>query len=263
MSDYGKTGFSNFSAKDAEEVYSKLKTEAVTTSMLGLTMAVAAVLIINEIWKIYREAYQKENGIPDMRDFMNLIMKYVIYLAIITAMPFIVSLIEKLLTITETALLSAWGSKPDVGLKVLEKEAQLVSENIGSSAWSILKLDIIAIDALGTTILKPLLYYAIKHLYILALFSRYAYLLLLEIVAPLAIVCLISEKTQQYFYTWSKNMMVCYLLVPGFMLADSFGNAAHIGINEANRFTFIPMVMIFILKLALFKSISQKINNLI
>jgi hypothetical protein len=47
------------------------------------------------------------------------------------------------------------------------------------------------------------------------------------------------------------------------MLADSFGNAAHIGINEANRFTFIPMVMIFILKLALFKSISQKINNLI
>lgn len=263
MSDYSKTGFSNFSAKDAEEVYSKLKTEAVTTSMLGLTMAVAAVLIINEIWKIYREAYQKENGIPDMRDFMNLIMKYVIYLAIITAMPFIVSLIEKLLTIIETTLLSAWGSKPDVGLKVLEKEAQLVSENIGSSFWSILKLDIIAIDALGTAILKPLLYYAIKHLYIIALFSRYAYLLLLEIVAPLAIVCLISEKTQQYFYNWLKNMVVCYLLVPVFMLADSIGNLTHIGISEGSRYTFIPMIMILILKLYLFKFLPTKLNNLI
>lgn len=263
MIDYSKTGFSNFSAKDAEEVYSKLKTEAVTTSMLGLTMAVAAILIISEIWKIYREAYQKESGRPDMHDLMNLIMKYVMYLAIIIALPFVVSLIEKLLTITETALLSAWGSKPDVGLKVLKKESQLAFENLGSSAWSILRLDTIALDALCTTIVKPILYYAIKHLYILALFSRYAYLILLEIVAPLAIVCLISEKTQQYFYTWLRNMMVCYLLVPGFMLADCFGNAAHIGINENNRFTFIPMLMIFILKLSLFKSISQKITTLI
>jgi hypothetical protein len=268
MSDYSKTSFSDFSAKDAEEVYSKLKTEAVTTSMLGLTMAVAAVLIITEIWKIYREAYKNEHGKPDIRDLMNLIGKYVMYLAIITALPFIISIVEKLLTITETALLSAWGSKPDVGLKVLEKETQLAEENLFNWQFSLsdplnLNALFVGIDYALTAMLKPILYYAIKHLYIIALFGRYAYLLLLEIVAPLAIVCLISEKTQQHFYTWVKNMMVCYLLIPGFMLADSFGNAAHIGIAEGDRFTFIPMIMIFILKLALFKFISQKICNLI
>ncbi len=263
LNQYSTTSFSDFSAKDAEEVYSKLKTDAVTTSMIGLTTAVAAILIINEIWKIYQEAYKNEHGRPDMRNVMNLISKYVMYLAIIIALPFIISLVEKLLEITETTLLSSWGSKPDVGLKVLEKETQLVTENIGSSFWSIRRLDIIAFDALCTAILKPILYYAIKHLYIVALFIRYAYLILLEIVAPLAIVCLISEKTQQYFFNWLKNMMVCYLLIPGFMLADAFGNAAHIGIREGDRYTFIPMIMIFLLKLALFKNISQKITNLI
>ena len=265
MSKYNTTGFSGFSAKDAEEIYSKLKTEAVTTSMIGLTTAIAAVLIITEIWKIYREAYQKENGRPDMRDLMNLISKYVVFLAIITALPFIVNKIKKLLTMAETTLLSAWGSKPDVGLKVLEKESQLATENLiingmfdpFGTAVSI------AVDWLLTAIIKPILYYAVKHLYILALFGRYAYLLLLEIMAPLAIVCLISEKTQQYFYNWLKNMVVCYLLVPVFMLADSIGNLAHIGISEGSRYTLIPMIMILILKLYLFKFLPTKLNNLI
>ena len=203
-----------------------------------------------------------------MRDFMKLISKYMIFLGIISALPFIISLIEKLLTFGETALLSTWGDKPDIGFKVLEKETQLAEENLHRNLFGLtdplnLATLIVGIDYASTALIKPILYFLIKHLYIGALFGRYAYLILLEIVAPLAIVCLISEKTQQHFFTWFKHMIVCYLLIPAFMLADALSNCTYISLSDHDRYTFIPMIMVFILKLYLFAYVTKKLNNLL
>ena len=131
-----------------------------------------------------------------------------------------------------------------------------------SSISGILNL-LIGLDFISTGIVKPALCFCIKHLYILTAFGRYAYLLMLEIVAPIAIVCLLSEKTQQYFSNWVKNMKVCHLLVPGFMLADSFGNLVWKVLLETYQYTFIAMIMVFIIKLYLMNFIGRRIINLI
>ena len=63
-----------------------------------------------------------------------------------------------------------------------------------------------------------------KYTYTFFILGRYMWLLMLELVAPIAIVLCIHEATRSYFYTWIKNMIICYLLIPFFLLADAFSN---------------------------------------
>ena len=63
-----------------------------------------------------------------------------------------------------------------------------------------------------------------KYIYTFFILGRYMWLLMLELVAPIAISLCIHEGTRSYFYTWVKNMIVCYLLIPMFLLADKFSN---------------------------------------
>ena len=256
---------SNFNIDSLKNAYLSLKTEGVLSATLYLVMAIAIMLIISEIIKIYLEC--SENGRPDMKLVLKLSSKYLFFLAIIGALPHCISLIEQLLASVEDSLLSSWGKAPDVGFSVLEKEYDAASQTMGRQGdffgiFSILQLDL-AIDLLVTTAIKPWLCYGIKHLYILTVFGRYAYLLMLEVVAPIAIVCLISAKTEQYFYTWLKNMMICYLMVPFFMLGDAFINLLWIMFAENDRYTFFIMLMAFISKLWLFNFIRQRTFNLI
>jgi hypothetical protein len=50
------------------------------------------------------------------------------------------------------------------------------------------------------------------------------WLLMLELIAPVAIMLVIHENTRSYFYTWLKNMLICYMLIPMFLLAEKFSN---------------------------------------
>jgi hypothetical protein len=63
-----------------------------------------------------------------------------------------------------------------------------------------------------------------KYTYTFFILGRYMWLLMLELVAPIAIVLCIHETTRSYFFTWIKNMIICYMLIPMFLLADIFSN---------------------------------------
>lgn len=75
-----------------------------------------------------------------------------------------------------------------------------------------------------TAIVMAVGVFIFKYTYTFFILGRYMWLLLLELIAPVAIVLAIHENTRSYFYTWLKNMLVCYMLIPMFLLADKFSN---------------------------------------
>ena len=65
---------------------------------------------------------------------------------------------------------------------------------------------------------------AYDYIMLLFLCTRYLILLLLEIISPIAIACLYNKDTRSSFYTWVKQMLGCYMLYPGFILASVFSD---------------------------------------
>jgi len=256
------TGISDFGIAEAERIYSSLKTSAVLSSTLGVTMAIGVFLIVSRSIRTYKAAYSTETGKPDMRAIMDMLSTYGYYLAIILALPFIVSFVEKIMGSAESNLFAVFGKEPKGAYDTLVDDAkQMASELPEGPSFLTDGFGMIA-DYVMTMWFRPAAAMCVKYLYCVVMVGRYVYLLMLEITAPIAIICLLDEKTQAHFYTWVKHMFCCYMMLPAFMVANAFGDAMVLTFFD-NPYSFVTLVVQFIAKLYLFKFIAGKLTALI
>ena len=255
-------GISDFGIEEAEKIYSHLKTSAVLSSTIGITMAVGAFLIVSRCIRVYKAAYSTETGRPDMKALMDMLSTYAYYMVIILALPFVVSFVEKIMGSAESNLFEVFGKEPNGAFQTVYTDAvqmatdlpegpSMVTDGFGMIAQYVL-----------TMWMRPSAAMLIKYLYCTVMVGRYIYLLMLEIAAPIAIVCLLDEKTQTHFYAWLKHMFCCYMMLPAFMIANAFGDAMVLTFFD-NPYSFVSMIFQFIAKLYLFKFIGGKITALI
>lgn len=118
-----------------------------------------------------------------------------------------------------------------------------------------------------TAILMSVGVFIFKYTYTFFILGRYMWLLLLQLIAPVAIVLIIHENTRSYFYTWVKNMLICYLLIPMFLLADKFSNeVANFfmeGVESAGHVTVLLVVCVGVwVKIKMFSIVRAKSSQL-
>ena len=93
--------------------------------------------------------------------------------------------------------------------------------------------------------------------------GRYMLLLLLELISPVAIACFYNESTRTYFHTWCKNLLVCYLMVPAFILASKFSDAIVCEYVMNTSWNVVLQVLFSLaLKLSLLAIVRGRIHNL-
>ena len=68
-----------------------------------------------------------------------------------------------------------------------------------------------------------ILLYATKYIFFFFASARYLYLILLEIVTPIAVILYMDEKTRHYTHAYLKNLFVCYMTIPAFLIANALG----------------------------------------
>jgi len=246
---------------DVEQTYQIIKATGITTALFGLSMTIAIVITIWKMTKQYWDGATSKD--KDMKKYIDIFKPILPYAFIIIAMPFIISLVEHLFSEMEQLLFESTGSEPLTSVtEAWEQEAEALDEEYGSGFmnWG---LDA-TVAYISVLIVKPLMIFIDDYIFSMALAGRFLYLLLLEIAAPFAIVALLFEKTEHYFWSWLKNMFVCYLLIPGFMLATVFANALYaIFFEQQGLIDGFTVLFIIALKLFLYKQVATRTSQLI
>lgn len=228
---------------------------------------VAGFVITTFVFKlagIIKEMVHEGKGF-NAKQFYELGREYILCIALICIMPVLLDTLETVLAYAADRLMESLAAggvyNPD---NIWKKPIEQAFDDLMNS-------DIIdiAVNGLDTTF-NSLLAGAVgsfggvayDYLMLVFLCTRYLILILLEVISPLAIACLYNSDTRSSFYTWARQMVGCYMLYPGFVIASVFSDLIVVNYVQQRPWSITLMVIFsFLLKLAMLATVKATVNK--
>ena len=250
-----------------EEAYSNLNNAYLQIKGMivveGFYALVAGFVITTFVFKlagIIKEMVHEGKGF-NAKQFYELGREYILCIALICIMPVLLDTLETVLAYAADRLMESLAYNPD---NIWKKPIEQAFDDLMNS-------DIIdiAVNGLDTTF-NSLLAGAVgsfggvayDYLMLVFLCTRYLILILLEVISPLAIACLYNNDTRSSFYTWVKQMLGCYMLYPGFILASVFSDLIVTNYVLQRSWSVLLMVIFsFLLKLTMLGTVKATVNK--
>lgn len=254
-----------------EEAYSNLNNAYLQIKGMivveGFYALVAGFVITTFVFKlagIIKEMVHEGKGF-NAKQFYELGREYILCIALICIMPVLLDTLETVLAYAADRLMESLAAggvyNPD---NIWKKPIEQAFDDLMNS-------DIIdiAVNGLDTTF-NSLLAGAVgsfggvayDYLMLVFLCTRYLILILLEVISPLAIVCLYNSDTRSSFYTWARQMVGCYMLYPGFVIASVFSDLIVVNYVQQRPWSITLMVIFsFLLKLAMLATVKATVNK--
>ena len=213
---------------------------------------------------IIKEMVHEGKGF-NAKQFYELGREYILCIALICIMPVLLDTLETVLAYAADRLMESLAAggvyNPD---NIWKKPIEQAFDDLMNS-------DIIdiAVNGLDTTF-NSLLAGAVgsfggvayDYLMLVFLCTRYLILILLEVISPLAIACLYNSDTRSSFYTWARQMVGCYMLYPGFVIASVFSDLIVVNYVQQRPWSITLMVIFsFLLKLAMLATVKATVNK--
>ena len=254
-----------------EEAYSNLNNAYLQIKGMivveGFYALVAGFVITTFVFKlagIIKEMVHEGKGF-NAKQFYELGREYILCIALICIMPVLLDTLETVLAYASDRLMESLAAggvyNPD---NIWKKPIEQAFDDLMNS-------DIIdiAVNGLDTTF-NSLLAGAVgsfggvayDYLMLVFLCTRYLILILLEVISPLAIACLYNSDTRSSFYTWARQMVGCYMLYPGFVIASVFSDLIVVNYVQQRPWSITLMVIFsFLLKLAMLATVKATVNK--
>lgn len=254
-----------------EEAYSNLNNAYLQIKGMivveGFYALVAGFVITTFVFKlagIIKEMVHEGKGF-NAKQFYELGREYILCIALICIMPVLLDTLETVLAYAADRLMESLAAggvyNPD---NIWKKPIEQAFDDLMNS-------DIIdiAVNGLDTTF-NSLLAEAVgsfggvayDYLMLVFLCTRYLILILLEVISPLAIACLYNSDTRSSFYTWARQMVGCYMLYPGFVIASVFSDLIVVNYVQQRPWSITLMVIFsFLLKLAMLATVKATVNK--
>ena len=254
-----------------EEAYSNLNNAYLQIKGMivveGFYALVAGFVITTFVFKlagIIKEMVHEGKGF-NAKQFYELGREYILCIALICIMPVLLDTLETVLAYAADRLMESLAAggvyNPD---NIWKKPIEQAFDDLMNS-------DIIdiAVNGLDTTF-NSLLAGAVGsvagncpfHQMLVFLCTRYLILILLEVISPLAIACLYNSDTRSSFYTWARQMVGCYMLYPGFVIASVFSDLIVVNYVQQRPWSITLMVIFsFLLKLAMLATVKATVNK--
>lgn len=254
-----------------EEAYSNLNNAYLQIKGMivveGFYALVAGFVITTFVFKlagIIKEMVHEGKGF-NAKQFYELGREYILCIALICIMPVLLDTLETVLAYAADRLMESLAAggvyNPD---NIWKKPIEQAFDDLMNS-------DIIdiAVNGLDTTF-NSLLAGAVgsfggvayDYLMLVFLCTRYLILILLEVISPLAIACLYNSDTRSSFYTWVRQMVGCYMLYPGFVIASVFSDLIVVNYVQQRPWSITLMVIFsFLLKLAMLSTVKATVNK--
>lgn len=254
-----------------EEAYSNLNNAYLQIKGMivveGFYALVAGFVITTFVFKlagIIKDMVHEGKGF-NAKQFYELGREYILCIALICIMPVLLDTLETVLAYAADRLMESLAAggvyNPD---NIWKKPIEQAFDDLMNS-------DIIdiAVNGLDTTF-NSLLAGAVgsfggvayDYLMLVFLCTRYLILILLEVISPLAIACLYNSDTRSSFYTWARQMVGCYMLYPGFIIASVFSDLIVVNYVQQRPWSITLMVIFsFLLKLAMLATVKATVNK--
>ena len=254
-----------------EEAYSNLNNAYLQIKGMivveGFYALVAGFVITTFVFKlagIIKEMVHEGKGF-NAKQFYELGREYILCIALICIMPVLLDTLEAVLAYAADRLMESLAAggvyNPD---NIWKKPIEQAFDDLMNN-------DIIdiAVNGLDTTF-NSLLAGAVgsfggvayDYLMLVFLCTRYLILILLEVISPLAIACLYNSDTRSSFYTWARQMVGCYMLYPGFIIASVFSDLIVVNYVQQRPWSVTLMVIFsFLLKLAMLATVKATVNK--
>lgn len=247
--------------------YEAVKSNQISQGLIWLCTFIAILIVINKFITAYKEAFSDNDKPVSIKHFFDLFYIYIYVLGIILLAPVAFNIIEKVLGELQNDLISFY--EKDIDLSIDEAIATFTTDYIDDmqrrNDWIGKQIDEIIMLPINIA-LYTLLLYGIKYIFFFFAAARYYYLILLEIVTPLAVVFSLSETTRHYTHAYLKNLFVCYMLLPAFIIAQVFGNIISSGVMDMlgqNKYGLLGLLFTFIFELFLFAKAPKYVEKLI
>ena len=254
-----------------EEAYSNLNNAYLQIKGMivveGFYALVAGFVITTFVFKlagIIKEMVHEGKGF-NAKQFYELGREYILCIALICIMPVLLDTLETVLAYAADRLMESLAAggvyNPD---NIWKKPIEQAFDDLMNS-----DINDIAVNGLDTTF-NSLLAGAVgsfggvayDYLMLVFLCTRYLILILLEVISPLAIACLYNSDTRSSFYTWARQMVGCYMLYPGFVIASVFSDLIVVNYVQQRPWSITLMVIFsFLLKLAMLATVKATVNK--
>lgn len=254
-----------------EEAYSNLNNAYLQIKGMivveGFYALVAGFVITTFVFKlagIIKDMVHEGKGFNAKQSY-ELGREYILCIALICIMPVLLDTLEAVLAYAADRLMESLAAggvyNPD---NIWKKPIEQAFDDLMNN-------DIIdiAVNGLDTTF-NSLLAGAVgsfggvayDYLMLVFLCTRYLILILLEVISPLAIACLYNSDTRSSFYTWARQMVGCYMLYPGFIIASVFSDLIVVNYVQQRPWSITLMVIFsFLLKLAMLATVKATVNK--
>lgn len=255
---------------ELKRMYEMLGSNALVNSLTGIAIFLALIFISKRIYRAYKG--QEEKG---WKVFFDVAKEYLLITLFIAIFPFFLHYLELVLGGVQEYVSSNFNASVEMSADayIAKSIGEYIDESANEDkgaldsifAFSILD---IADTLLGIT-LSTFLLQINKYLYFFFCAGRYLWLLMLEIVSPVAIVCVLDDKTSDIFKAWLKNMFLCYMLIPFFLLADLAGELAIKILASTsllfayNTYGLLAILGTLILKISLYKLAANRTFKLL
>ena len=254
-----------------EEAYSNLNNAYLQIKGMivveGFYALVAGFVITTFVFKlagIIKEMVHEGKGF-NAKQFYELGREYILCIALICIMPVLLDTLETVLAYAADRLMESLAAggvyNPD---NIWKKPIEQLFDDLMNS--DIIDIAVNGLDTAFDSLLAGAggRFGGVAYDYLMLVFlcTRYLILILLEVISPLAIACLYNSDTRSSFYTWARQMVGCYMLYPGFIIASVFSDLIVVNYVQQRPWSVTLMVIFsFLLKLAMLATVKATVNK--
>lgn len=275
-----------FSEATVRAAYEACHKNGVAQGTVGIVSTLAIFFMVYKMVDIWTKNSKQDNF--DRKMYFDLIKQYVLYMAFIISFPFILGAIETSLANMQDSISSKYSSSLNSSTEqaisdfiqkyqeemaasdpsyqdssTLDKMVEAIKEVNPITAF----IEYVKSAWMGMTMeLYLACLWVLKYVYFFFCAGRYLWLLMLEVLAPIALICTLNPKTFTFFTSWLRNMVVCYLLIPFFLIADAFSETLSsqlVASFDLSSYGMFWVIGIIIIKISMFGVVTKRAHSLI
>ena len=254
----------DYAFEDIFDAYAYVKSSIVFDALFAIIAGIILTTLVFKLTGTIKDMISEGKGFT-AKHFFEIGKEYIVIIVVIVLLPVFITLFEQLLAYTADQLVNklAPGGIYNHNEHILHLAERMIedsqntdlSDAVVSGPFKVISGLLMA--AIGS-------FFACAYNYVMHIFvaNRYLMVLMMELVGPIALVCLLNNDTRSSFFTWLKSMFGIFMLYPGFIMASVFADEYTANLISNSVWpAFVLVVFSFILKLSLLATVKAMVNK--